>query len=258
MEVAGNVFFSVYYRVTETIMQHRARAIVLKRTAYGEADWIVHLFTRERGRLSGIARSARSSRKRFAGALEPGSVVDLRFSERRGSALARLEEAQVAFPINGVLRSLARIEEVSNTLRIAEAFLQEGEANPAKFDLLAERMMRLGESDPDPYEAASFRLKWLALSGYAPVLAACTACGRATSGDRAKWRFDFDRGGFVCTGCGLGATAQARLSDAALSGLLSLSKERAPEDPSHSEAAGAVLNGYIDYVLGRPLSRPAF
>jgi DNA repair protein RecO (recombination protein O) len=258
MKVAGNVLFSVYSYVTEISMQHRSRAIILRRTAYGDADWIVHLFCRERGRLSGMAKSARSSRKRFAGALEPGSVVDVRFSERRGSQLVRLEEAQVVFPINGFLRNLERIEEVSNTLRIAAAFLQEREANPAKFDLLVERIMRLGESDPDPFEVAAFRLKWLALSGYAPSLSACAVCGRATSRDRAMWRFDFDRGGFVCTGCGLGASAAMRLSDAAISGLVSLAKERVPEDASHSAAAGAVLNGYIDHVLGRPLSKTAF
>lgn len=239
-------------------MQHCVKAIILKRTAYGEADWIVHLFTRERGRLSGIAKSARSSRRRFAGALEPGSVVEVRFSERREAQLVRLEEARVVFPMNGVLRSLERIEEVSNTLRIAAAFLQEGEANPAKFDLLVERMMRLGERDPDPFEGAAFRLKWLALSGYAPVLSACTTCGRTTSRDRARWRFDFDRGGFVCMGCGLGAPTAAKLSDAAMNGLVSLAEDRAPEDPSHSTAAGAVLNGYIDHVLGRPLARAAF
>ena len=240
------------------MMQHRSRAIILRRTAYGDADWIVHFFCRERGRLSGMAKSARSSRKRFAGALEPGSVVDVRFSERRGSQLVRLEEAQVVFPIIGVLRSLERIEEVSNTLRIALAFLQEREANPAKFDLLVERIIRLGESDPDPFEGAAFRLKWLALSGYAPVISVCAACGRTAGGNSAMWRFNFDRGGFVCTSCGLGAPDALRLSDAAMNGLISLAQERAPEDESHSAAAGAVLNGYIDHVLGRPLAKAAF
>ena len=239
-------------------MQHRSRAIILRRTAYGDADWIVHFFCRERGRLSGMAKSARSSRRRFAGALEPASVVDVRFSERRGSQLVRLEEAQVVFPINGVLRNLERIEEVSNTLRIALAFLQEREANPAKFDLLVDRIIRLGESDPDPFEGAAFRLKWLALSGYAPVLSVCAACGKSTSRDSAMWRLDFDRGGFVCTSCGLGAPTALRLSDAAMNGLISLAQERAPEDASHSAAAGAVLNGYIDHVLGRPLAKAAF
>jgi DNA repair protein RecO (recombination protein O) len=205
-----------------------------------------------------MAKSARSSRRRFAGALEPGSVVDVRFSERRGSQLVRLEEAQVVFPINGVLRNLERIEEVSNILRIALAFLQEREANPAKFDLLVDRIIRLGESDPDPFEGAAFRLKWLALSGYAPVLSVCAACGKSTSRDSAMWRLDFDRGGFVCTSCGFGSPTALRLSDAAMNGLISLAQERAPEDASHSAAAGAVLNGYIDHVLGRPLAKAAF
>ena len=42
-------------------MGKAAQAIVLRRIAYGEADWIVTFLDREHGRMSGIARSARSS-----------------------------------------------------------------------------------------------------------------------------------------------------------------------------------------------------
>lgn len=235
-------------------MQHRLRAIVLRRTAYGEADWIVAFYCRERGRLTGIAKSARVSKRRFAGALEPGAVVDLAFSERRGSELVRLTEAQVVLPMHGVLRSLPRINALARTIQLALAFLREGEANPAKFDLLLDRMMVLSKAEPDPFETAAFELRWLALAGFAPMLGECVSCGEAVGAGGRAWRFSFERGGFVCPRCGLSATAAPVLSDAAMNGLISLSQDKAPDDAMDPAAAQAVLNGYIDHVLGKPMT----
>jgi DNA repair protein RecO (recombination protein O) len=233
-------------------MQQRSEAIILRRVAYGEADWIVTFFSREKGRLSGMAKSARSSRKRFAGALEPGAVVDVGFSERRGSPMVRLDEARLVMPMHGMMKSLARIEAVARTLALALAFLQEHEANPAKFDLLRARLLTLCHAEPDPGDAACFELKWLSLSGYAPVIGACASCGG--DGDSpGGWRFSFDRGGFVCAGCSIGPGGSRALSDAAARGLLSLAAESLPDDVSHASAALAVLGGYVDHVLGRPL-----
>ena len=238
-------------------MQHRSRAIILKRVAYGEADWIVTLFARDRGRLTGMAKSARASKRRFAGAFEPGAVVDLRYTERRGSDLVRLDEAQVAFPINGLLKSLDRIGAVSRTIRLALAFLQEHEANPAKFDLMLRRIMALNEGEPDPFETAAFELRWLALCGYAPVLTECAMCGQAAEAGASSWRFSHEKGGLVCSRCAWGGSASA-IDDSALCGLVSLSREGEPSDALSSTAAGSVLSRYIDHVLGKPLASPVF
>ncbi|MBW2672896.1 MAG: DNA repair protein RecO, partial [Deltaproteobacteria bacterium] len=52
---------------------HKTPAFVLHFLNYGEADRIVTLFTREFGKLKGIAKGARRSKKRFANAIEPFS-----------------------------------------------------------------------------------------------------------------------------------------------------------------------------------------
>jgi len=237
-------------------MQKSSRAIILKRVAYGEADWIVTLFLREGGRITGIARSARKSKRRFAGALEPGAVVDVRYSEGRGGGLVRLDEASPAFPIHGVLRSLGRIEALSRALRVALAFLQEGEANPAKFDLLVERIMALSEREPDPFESAAFELRWLALCGYAPSISECVLCGHAVGARAGVWRMSYEKGGLVCPRCALGVRAAHAVDGVAMEGLASLAGDRAPGDASGSLAAGAILVGYMDHVLGRPIEMP--
>jgi DNA repair protein RecO (recombination protein O) len=49
----------------------QTEAIVLRTYPMREADLLVTLFTRAEGKLRGVARSAKKSKKRFGGALEP-------------------------------------------------------------------------------------------------------------------------------------------------------------------------------------------
>ena len=231
-------------------MKRVSQSIVLRRVAYGDADWIVTFFTRDMGRLSGMAKSARLSQRRFGGALEPGSVVDMRYSMPRSHGLARLEEAQVLVPMNGAMKTLERLGAVARSLALALAFLQEHEPNPGKFDLLRDRLTRLSASDPTPNDLAAYELRWLALCGYAPEISRCARCGDGADGGDG-WSFDFARGGFCCYSCRPGPESVG-LSIAAHKGFESLAKGGETDEVS-SEAAARVLARYIDHLLGRPL-----
>ena len=59
-----------------------SEAIVLRSYPLREADLLVTFFTREEGKLRGVARSAKKSRKRFGGALEPLTRVRLYYDDR--------------------------------------------------------------------------------------------------------------------------------------------------------------------------------
>ena len=51
------------------MIQRVDEAIVLRTWPFQEADLLVSLFTREQGRVKGVARHALRSRRRFGGAL---------------------------------------------------------------------------------------------------------------------------------------------------------------------------------------------
>jgi DNA repair protein RecO (recombination protein O) len=55
----------------QTRTELRTEAIVLRAIDYGESDRIVTFCTADFGKIRGIAKGARRSRKRFANALEP-------------------------------------------------------------------------------------------------------------------------------------------------------------------------------------------
>lgn len=233
-------------------MRHKARAIIMKRVAYGEADWIVTFFDRERGRMSGMAKSARSSIKRFGGALEPGTQVEMSCASRHSSGLVRIEEARVLESPNGAVKSLERIAGMARALDLAMAFLQEGQPAPEKFDLLAERLAVLSSRDPRVSEGVLFELEWLKLSGFGPRVESCSLCeAEAVGAVAGVWSFDMDRGGLLCPACSMGAGLKVRLASGALG---ALQKAAAGKDEGDGfGAAGDILARYVDHVVGRPL-----
>jgi len=63
-------------------LSHVTPAIVLRTRPFGESDKIVSLLTENFGKMTGIAKGALRSRRRFVNSLEPFSLVNLRFQER--------------------------------------------------------------------------------------------------------------------------------------------------------------------------------
>lgn len=111
-------------------------AVVLRTWPVNEADLIVSFFTRDYGRLKGIAKSALKSRKRFGGALEPMTLARAWFAERPGQELVRLDQLEIqrsplAEPIDP-----ARLAALSFYAEVLDESLPEHDPQDAVFRLL--------------------------------------------------------------------------------------------------------------------------
>lgn len=143
-------------------------AIVLRLTDYGEADRIVSVFTLEQGKLQGIARGAKRSRKRFAGALEP--FAHLKLQLQQGSGLATLTSADIASIFPGIRGELAKIGSAAYACELVERLTPEEEANPRLFRLLYCYLERLDQSPLSPSDRRFFAVNLLKILGYQPEL----------------------------------------------------------------------------------------
>jgi hypothetical protein len=72
-----------------------SEAVVLRTWPVHESDLLVSFFTRDYGRLKGMAKAALKSRKRFGGALEPMTVARAWFAERPRQELVRLDQLEI-------------------------------------------------------------------------------------------------------------------------------------------------------------------
>jgi len=147
----------------------QTEAIVLRLTDYGEADRIVSLFTLEQGRISGIARGAKRSRKRFGGALE--SFAHLKLQLHLGAGLPTLTSADILSIFPGIRGELAKIGCAAYACELVERLTPEAEANPRLFRLLYCYLEVLDLAPPSPSDRRFFAVNLLKILGYQPDLA---------------------------------------------------------------------------------------
>jgi DNA repair protein RecO (recombination protein O) len=149
-------------RKTET------EAIVLRLTDYGEADRIASLFTLEQGRISGIARGAKRSRKRFGGALE--SFAHLRLQLQQGPGMASLLCADILNIFTGIRGELEKIGTAAYACELVERLTPEVDPNPRLFRLLFCYLERLNDAPLAPSDRRFFTVNLLKILGYQPDL----------------------------------------------------------------------------------------
>jgi DNA repair protein RecO (recombination protein O) len=70
--------------------------VVLRTYPLREADLLVTLFTRAEGKVKGVAKSAKKSKRRFGGgALEPLTQVRVYWEDKERQELARIDSCEV-------------------------------------------------------------------------------------------------------------------------------------------------------------------
>jgi len=185
-----------------------SEAIVLRTYPLREADLLVTLFTRSEGKVRGVARSAKKSRKRFGGALEPLTYVRALYEDREGQELARLNAFEVLESPLASEVTYPRATALAHVAELLDELLPDREPNDAVFRLALSVLgnLRGGEIwGPVTY----FEL-WLSrLTGFLPDLSQCVVCGRALNGNRAFYHALAD--GLMCA-------ADKRLASSEMSG----------------------------------------
>ena len=180
----------------------RTEAILLRSVDFREADRMLTLLTPNQGRVSAVARAARSSRRRFAGALEPFSVVEMTLSAGR-QGLYRLQEAQVIEAFPTLLGDFSRMEQAGRCLDVARSFAVENASDPELFN---ETRQLLAAMDLRPTTRLAlvrlcFQMRVLDLAGLGPELRHCGMCGRRPSESQPAM-FDPSLGHLICRSCG--------------------------------------------------------
>jgi len=161
-----------------------SEAIVLRTYPLREADLLVTLFTRLEGKVRGVARSAKKSKKRFGGALDPLTDVRAYDDDRERSELARLDSCDVLESPLATEVSYPRAVALAHVAEILDELLPDREANDAVFRLALSVIA--GLRGPEVWLPITYFELWMTrLMGYLPELTECMLCGRALNGGRA-------------------------------------------------------------------------
>jgi DNA repair protein RecO (recombination protein O) len=186
---------------------YKAEAVVLRSLRLGEADRVLHLYTRERGRVGAVAKGIRRTKSRFGARLEPLSRVALILHEGRGE-LHTVSAAETVQSNHHVREHPYKLAAGMVALEAVSRLFAEGEPSPTAFGALCRYLELLDAARPVDGAmpardagllALQLKLHWIA--GFAPQLDACAGCGSA---DAPLLRFSASAGGAACGSCGGG------------------------------------------------------
>jgi DNA repair protein RecO (recombination protein O) len=199
-----------------------SEAIVLRTYPLREADLLVTLFTRAEGKVRGVARSAKKSKRRFGGALEPMTYVRAVYEVRERQELARLDACEVLESPMATEVSYARAVALAHVAELLDELLPDREANDAIFRLTLSVLHALqhveihdttahaitktssnikpgsdAKTASDIWMPVTYFELWLTrLVGFLPELTECIVCGRSLNGSRAYFHALAD--GLMC------------------------------------------------------------
>ena len=236
----------------------RSTAVVIGSFPLGESDRIVTFFSRDFGKVRGVARAARRMRSRFGSALELLTLGELVFFDTGRSELVQVDHFDIVQPFVGVREHLERLGQGAWAVEVVSRLSADRDPQPALFGLLV-RMLQAMETSRRPARvAACFGLRAVDLLGHRPRIDRCVSCGRLHPFEDAA--LDVAAGGLVCSACRPGADAMP-LSGAlvgTLKRLRALSWDEALRLNLAAELdaeLAVVLEGLLARLMGRyPLS----
>src|SRR5580658_73203 len=160
-----------------------SEAVVLRTWPLHEADLIVSFFTRDFGRLKGVAKAALKSRKRFGGALEPMTVARAWFQEKPKQELVRLDQLEIVrSPLSAPVDHV-RMAVLSFYAEVLDESLPEHDPQDAVFRLAGAVLEQTSAAESDliqPWMALTYFSLWMTrLMGLLPDVGHCMACGEA-------------------------------------------------------------------------------
>jgi DNA repair protein RecO (recombination protein O) len=239
----------------------RVDAVVLRHSDWGEADRLLTLYTRERGKVRAIAKGARKIRSRKAGHLEPFTRVTLQLA--RGHDLLIVTQADTLDAYLPIHENLVKTSQAAYVVELLDRFTYEDDAeNHSIFRLLTDALARI-EKETNPWLAIRYyEVQLLDLLGYRPHLFECANCSREIKAENQY--FSAAQGGVLCTSCGAGLPGAWSVSVEALKYLRHFQRssyseaQRARPTSEIQNEVEALLQRYVTYLLERALNSPDF
>lgn len=235
---------------------HRATGFFLKSLSYGESDLIVTFYSREFGKIKGMAKGAKRSKKRFANVFEPFSLTSIIFSQKNRDTLAFIESCDIIDHYTAIRQDLEKTLTASYFIDLVDHFSPEGKHNEDLFMLLSDFLAWLVRENISDTAIRFFEMRLLKIAGFEPALDACVRCKKPVI-NGASYYFYPKEGGIQCAACARPERYDQSISAGAIRTLL-LGKDMEIEKMKMVFLTGNlayesrnILCGFISYVLGK-------
>ena len=234
---------------------YRCEALTLRKYPLGEADLLVTLFAKDRGKLRAVAKGARRTSNKLLGHLEP--LTQLRLSLAQGRNLDYVTQAQSVNMFADLKNDLGATAKGLYLAELVDGFGSEASSNQPLYQLAVDILDSIGQYPESEWPLRYFELQLLRFSGLMPELYQCVECRQPILPD--SHRFSHAVGGTLCLNCQPAKAHPRPLSLRALKVLRLLHRGSLPAimtlqaDSTLANELKSVLGGTIGYWLDKEI-----
>jgi DNA repair protein RecO (recombination protein O) len=159
---------------------HDTEAFVLRTFSLKEADKVCVFFTREAGKVRGVAYGARKLRSRFGASLEPFTQVSLTYFQKENKELVSISNCEIIRSQFFAGISSERMGVMQYWGELIDSFMLDHEANDGVYRLITATLTALqtaGDGELMPL-SRYFEVWMLKLAGFFPAWRTCNLCGK--------------------------------------------------------------------------------
>jgi DNA repair protein RecO (recombination protein O) len=182
-----------------------SEAFVLQTWPFKEGDLIVSFFTRDLGKLRGVARRARRPKSGFGSGLERLSHIQMSYFQRENRELVNVDSCELLSSRFSLLGDFSASCALDFFAEVTEQILPPAEPSEKYFRLLTTVLDHMHSGRPGAvWQAVTYFSLWtVRLAGLLPELHVCLECGGWLEDPEQPQRAYFSRfrAGLYCQDC---------------------------------------------------------
>lgn len=193
---------------------YSTEGLILRRSNFGEANLLLHIYTKNFGKIEAVARSAKKSQGKLKGHLEPFLCCDFLFAH--GRKIDTITNSFITENYLNLRNDMAKTFFASAFLEIIDKMTIEGYRDERFFVLLKKLLEFLDRDESRDLTLYAIlilflEINLLTLSGFRPHMDQCVFCGEKILPGKNK--FSFSMGGALHDHCGVKCPDAIFISD---------------------------------------------
>ena len=235
-------------------------AIVLRSINFSESSKIITFYSSQFGKITGIAKGARSAKNKFGSSLEIFSLVTLVFYQKK-TDIQLISQCDLKNPFLNIRNDIVKIAYASYFIELINKTTEGDQDSEQIFNLILNSLITLEAANVEAEVLAHFfEIKLLKILGCIPVFDRCVNCGaKITNG-----KFSCRLGGIINNECWGADESAPRVSLGTILTIQHLQTSdfsnlsRLKLNKLSSKELKLVLESYIKYTLVKSLNSLKF
>lgn len=176
----------------------RAEGIILRKYFLRETSYILVIFTKEFGKITGVMKGVRKPYPQFAGNFEIFALAEVLFYRKKKKAVDLITQCEALNFFLPIRKDVERTAYASYFLELVDIVANDYSPSEELYKILKESLNMLSGKNSAKRVSRIFELKFLETVGLSPHLDGCVSCGNNIE---KKEYFSVKSGGILCAEC---------------------------------------------------------